>query len=133
MRFSPTVAARNLRESPIGAIKPAWKLRENPFEVIKRARKLRENPLFLPSAEGHLPAAGVFLVARGFATGTGEEPFPRRPFERSGLAFGFGHGRFACDIVVPVVHCSDPRLATNQRLLGSLEVSCFQAATIQIP
>ena len=40
---------------------------------------------------------------------------------------------FACGIVVPVVHCSDPRLATNRRFLGSLEVSCFQAATIQIP
>jgi hypothetical protein len=50
-----------------------------------------------------------------------------------GLAFGFGHERFACGIVMPVVHCSDPRLTMNQRFLGSLEVSFFQAATIQIP
>jgi hypothetical protein len=59
--------------------------------------------------------------------------FPTRPFERSGLAFGFGHRRFACGIFVSVIQCSDPRLAINQRLLSSLEVSYFQAATIQIP
>src|ERR1019366_8651122 len=47
--------------------------------VARAARKLRENP-FLPSAEGHLPAAGVFLVARGFATGTGRSHFPERRF-----------------------------------------------------
>src|ERR1035438_485993 len=28
----------------------------------------------------HLPAAGVFLVARGFATGTGRSHFPERRF-----------------------------------------------------
>src|ERR1035441_10636489 len=28
----------------------------------------------------HLPAAGVFLVARGFATGTGRSHFPETPF-----------------------------------------------------
>src|ERR1019366_5826990 len=28
----------------------------------------------------HLPAAGVFLVARGFVDRSREEPFPRRPF-----------------------------------------------------
>ena len=58
---------------------------------------------------------------------------PEGRLNEVGLAFGFGHGRFACGIVVPVVHCSDPRLAMNQRFLGSLEVSYFQAATIQIP
>src|ERR1035441_9075864 len=30
----------------------------------------------------HLPAAGVFLDARGFVDRYREEPFPRRPFDR---------------------------------------------------
>ena len=45
----------------------------------------------------------------------------------------FGHGRFACGIFMPVINCSDPQLALNQRFLGCLEVSYYQIATIQIP
>jgi len=36
---------------------------------------------------------------------------PRTSFERSGLAFGFSHGRFACGNFVPVVHRTDLRSA----------------------
>src|SRR5262249_28068923 len=65
----------------------------------------------------------------GGAIGT----LPRRPSERSGLAFGCGHGRFACGTFMPVVQCCNSQLTPDRRVLAYLEVSCFHVATIQIP
>ena len=51
-------------------------------------------------------------------------------FERSSLAFGCGHGRFACGNLWPVL---SSQLLPNSQPAHSSQVPSFQAATIQIP
>ena len=57
----------------------------------------------------------------------------RSPFERSGLAFCYGHGRFACGMFKPVDHAKGQPLARARGQSAFSQVPSFQEAAIQIP
>ena len=75
----------------------------------------------------------VGVSDNGAAFWTGSVHFPLMPFERSGLAFGFGHRRFACGNLGPVSHSAKWRLTVVQHYPPFSQPSSFQLGAIQIP